>query len=69
MFLFALPWYGAVQAAGASASVNGWHGLTHLRWLLLLTPSSRLALAGLQATRRAPAVPVTMSVIVSCSAS
>lgn len=65
VFLFALPWYGAVPAAGGSTSVNGWHGLTDLRWLLLLDALVALALAGLQATRRAPAVPVSMSVIVT----
>jgi hypothetical protein len=72
VFLFALPWY-AVKApyrptaslAGVATSRNGWHSLTHLRWLLMATIVTALALAYLQASRRAPALPVSFSVIVS----
>ncbi len=72
VFLFALPWY-AVKApyrptaslVGVDTSPNGWHSLTHLRWLLMATILSALALAYLQASRRAPALPVSFSVIVS----
>jgi len=54
--LLLLQWYG---------SLNGWHGLTHLRWLVLLTILAALALVYSQASRRAPAIPVTMSMIVT----
>ena len=70
--MFALSWYGlnsvlAPTAArlGASVTVNGWDGLTHLRWLMLITIVVALALVFFQVTRRAPAVPVTFSVIVT----
>ena len=59
--MFALKWY----RLDASTSVNGWHGLTHLRWLVLVTVLSGLALVYTQATRRAPAVPASFSVIIT----
>jgi hypothetical protein len=62
VFLFALKWY---RLGVPARSVNGWHGVTHLRWLMLLTILAALALVYLQATRAAPAVPVSMSVIVT----
>jgi hypothetical protein len=70
--LFALPWY-AVKAPyrptasllGVATSPNGWHSLTQVRWLLALTILAALALGYLQATRRAPALPVTFSMIVT----
>jgi hypothetical protein len=48
-----------------NASRTGWQALSHLRWLILVTVVSGLALAWFQATRRAPAVPVTFAVIVT----
>jgi hypothetical protein len=70
VFVFALPWYGlsgeAARTAaplGVSTSVNGWNGLTNLRWLMLLAIIAGLSLAVLQATQRAPALPVSVSVI------
>jgi hypothetical protein len=60
-FMFALPWYGR---GGAATSLNAWHSLSGLRWLILLTVVAGLGLVFLQLTRRAPALPVTMSVIV-----
>jgi hypothetical protein len=48
-----------------SGSVNGWRGLTHLRWLVLLACLAGLALLLLQATRRTPALPAAFSVIVT----
>jgi hypothetical protein len=66
VFMFTLPWYGPGQAVGTTASLNGWHGLTNLRWLLLLLDAlTALALVVVQATRRAPALPASMSVIVT----
>jgi hypothetical protein len=71
--LFLIPWYGirapfaqtAATLHGVHRSVDGWHGLAHLRWLVLLTIVLALALVVLQATRRAPALPVSVSVILT----
>ncbi len=63
-----LPWFGvgATRASGAAAySVDGWHGLTHLRWLMLATIALSLGLVIAQGTRRAPALPATLSVILT----
>lgn len=69
---FLAPWYAVgadagrvARAAAVSTSVNGWDGLTTLRWLILLTIVAALALAVLQGTRQAPALPVSLSVIVT----
>ncbi len=68
--MFLLKWYGLTGALAPQAehlgfptSVNGWHGLTTLRWFMLVTIIVSLALVYFQATRRSPAVPVTLSVI------
>ena len=73
--MFLLKWYGVggvvgafAARAGISASVNGWHALTILRWLMLLTIIAALALAYLQASQRSPALPVSASVIVTVHA-
>jgi hypothetical protein len=70
--MFVLTWYGlaaqprpAATSGGASTSLNGWDALTNVRWLMLLTIACGLALVCLQAARRAPAIPVTLSVIVA----
>src|SRR5205085_4913265 len=70
--LLALPWY-AVKAPyrstasllGLATAPNGWNSLNHIRWLLVLTILSGLALAYFQAARRAPALPSALSVIVT----
>jgi hypothetical protein len=68
MLLF--PWY--TLTAGSpppgpryfiSYSVDGWTGLTNAHWLLLVTIVIALALVFFQARERAPAVPVTLSLI------
>ena len=62
---FALTWFEPQHATGsAAASLNGWDGLTHVRWLVLLTIIVALALVWLQVSRRAPALPVTFSLFV-----
>ena len=68
--MFALKWYGVggslahtATRLGDPTSVTGWNGLSYLRWLLLVTGLAGLALVFFQATRRAPAVPVSFSVI------
>jgi hypothetical protein len=67
-----LPWYGIRVGAGTpsarifiTVSLDGWHSLTHLRWLFLLTILAGVALVVLQATRPAPALPVSASVLVT----
>ncbi len=55
-------WYGS--GAGKGGSVTGWQALTDLRWLLLVTVLAAAGLVFVQATRRPPAVPVTMSLVV-----
>lgn len=59
--LFVLPW-SAVSGVPGSAR-DGWHLVTNIRWILLLTIASSLALVLFTALRRSPAVPVTMSMI------
>jgi len=68
------PWYGLRGAGGRLAAsaglssdvtVDGFNGLTTVRWLMLVTIVSALGLSWLQATRRAPALPVSFSVIVT----
>jgi hypothetical protein len=69
--MFLTPWYGVKSPLGPTAATlgqttswDGWHGLTNLRWLVLITILLALALVWLQATRRAPALPVSFGVIV-----
>jgi hypothetical protein len=68
---FVFKWYALsgplVQTAskflGLSTSVNGWHALSNLRWLIVLTGLVGLALFYVQGSRRAPALPVSLTVI------
>ncbi len=70
--MFILDWYGltrtfspTAEGLGLPTAVNAWDGLRIMRWLLLLTAGSALALVYFQATRRAPALPVTLSGLVT----
>jgi hypothetical protein len=54
-----------VLAGKWAGSRSGWETLVSLRWLLALTVAAALGLVVVQATRRAPAVPVTVSLIVT----
>jgi len=54
--MLGLPWY-----RGRSGSLDGWRSLTHLRWVFLVAAVAALATAALQANRRAPAIPVTVT--------
>jgi hypothetical protein len=65
VLMFAVPWYGGQGARRAARSFDGWDGLPTLRWLILITAVAALALAFFQAARRAPALPVSLSVIVT----
>jgi hypothetical protein len=55
VFLLAGKWAG---------SHSGWQGLVSLRWLLVVTIAAAFGLVFAQTTRRSPAVPVTLSLIV-----
>jgi len=63
-----LPWYQVTSVSGppgpphlVSTSVDGWNGLSHGRWMMLVTIVAAFALVLCQASRRAPAIPVTLS--------
>lgn len=56
VFLLAGSWAG---------SRSGWEVLVSLRWLLAVTIAAAFGLVLAQATRQAPAVPVTMSLLVT----
>ncbi len=58
VFLFAVPWL----SAGSGHTSSGWGGLPVLRWLIVVSALTALALTFAQATRTAPAIPVTLSV-------
>ncbi|HTX10920.1 MAG TPA: hypothetical protein VME22_20015 [Solirubrobacteraceae bacterium] len=60
VFMLGLDWYGQ-----GDHSLTGWQALTDVRWLLIVTIVCALALTITQATRRSPAVPATLSVIVT----
>jgi hypothetical protein len=55
-------WYGSASRTGGS--LTGWQAHTDLRWLLLVTIVAAAGLVFTQATLRAPALPVTMSLVV-----
>jgi hypothetical protein len=63
VLMFVPAWYD--PRVGGVASRNGFHSLTGLRWLVLITLATAFALVFLQATRRAPAMPVSFSVFVT----
>ncbi len=60
---FALGWLPA-----GHTTRHGWSSLPVLRWFLLVSALAGLGLTFLQATRRAPAIPVVMSVLVTAFA-
>jgi hypothetical protein len=66
--LLGFSWFTFLRASGGrgpkyyvSYSEDGWNGLAHAHWLILVTILLALALLAFQATRPAPAVPVTLS--------
>jgi hypothetical protein len=65
-----LPWYQLTQSSPppgpryfVTSSVDGWHGLNHARWLIVVTVLAAFALVFFQASRRAPAIPVSFSLL------
>jgi hypothetical protein len=68
--MFLMTWYAVrspfgqeLALTGRRTSWDGWQGLSHLRWLLLITILVAFALVWLQASRRPPALPVTFSML------
>lgn len=65
--LFLLPWFGVggagARTAGMVSSLDGWHSLTVVRWMLVIAIATSVALVFLTAARRSPAVPATLSMI------
>ncbi len=60
VFMLAGKWYG-----NGGGSQTGWQALTDLRWLLVVTIAAAFALVLAQMTRRSPAIPVTLSLVVA----
>ena len=54
--MLALPWF-----HGRRGSLNAWHGITTLRWVLVITVALALGTGLAQLTRRSPAIPVTLT--------
>lgn len=69
VLVFVLQWYGPrAGGAGPVASLTGWQAFTVWRWVALLTIVAALCLIVFQATRRAPALPASASVVVTALA-
>jgi hypothetical protein len=64
VLVFAVPWFQFTNADGSHTSANAWTSLPTLRWLILVTGATGLLLGYFQASRSAPALPVTWDVIV-----
>jgi ABC-type phosphate/phosphonate transport system permease subunit len=62
--MFAVPWFQFSNPGGGRTSANAWTTLPTLRWVLLVAAASAVLLGYLQASRTAPALPVTVDVIV-----
>lgn len=72
VFMFAPSWYAlngtlapTATLLGARTSWDGWWALGGWRYLVLLAILAALALAYFQAAERAPAIPVSLAVIVA----
>jgi hypothetical protein len=64
-----LPFYGVTSTFAPTlgsesqpSSFDGWNSVADIRWLMLVAILVAFALVWFQATRRAPAIPVTFSV-------
>lgn len=70
--MLVMNWYTVTLESGGlgpkffvQTSVSGWDGAVHLRWLMLVTIVAGFALFLFQSVRRAPAIPVTLSLVVT----
>jgi hypothetical protein len=66
VLMFAVKWYGPGRFASGqvvTGSINAWHALIHLRWLMVLTIISVIALILVAATTRGRALRLTLSAI------
>lgn len=63
--MFLIGWFRFGAAGGRRTDLDGWNSLPTLRWLLVITAAVALLLAWEQAARLAPALPVSLSVIVT----
>ena len=64
VLMFVLRWYGPrVADAGPASSRSGWQAMPDWRWAALASIAAAGALVFLQATRRAPALPASLSVV------
>lgn len=66
--LFLPDWYGSGSAPGGAGAprlggLTGWEAVCVLRWPVLVCALLGLLLAGAQASRRAPALPVSLAVL------
>jgi hypothetical protein len=64
LLVFLVPWFQFTNPDGSHSSANAWSSLPTLRWLILVTAATGLLLGYFQASREAPALPVTWDVIV-----
>jgi hypothetical protein len=64
VLLFVVPWFRSSGPGPHHVQTDGWNSLPVLRWLIVVTGLAGLLLTFFQETRRAPALPVVMSVIV-----
>ncbi len=68
VLLFAAKWYGPGDLAAGhvlTGTVNGWNGLLHLRWLIVVTICATGALGVLALVRRGGALRLALRVIVA----
>jgi hypothetical protein len=65
VFLLVLPWFRSAGPGMHHVTITGWNSFRVLRWLILVTVAAGLLLVYFQQTRRAPALPVVMSVILT----
>ena len=61
--MFLVPWVSFANAGGGHTSADAWTSLPTLRWFLLVSGILGLLLGYLQAARSAPALPVSLDVV------
>jgi hypothetical protein len=63
--MFALRWYGVASSSTHTTSENAWHGLTTIRWLMLLTIAVTLASTALRISQRSHGAQTDPSLVVT----